>query len=230
MESTVPGGFICELVNGIVVVGVGGVAGCVVTSFEVANFVVGIGKSNGTTPGFGEEVVVDVVAKGAGTVVTILNRFDSVQSVVAGDGGFTTWICGFGLSVDEVIVVCGNIATGVLDRFNVAKSIVCGELNEDVVGVDYFGLTVESVVVVGGGVVVCVGAGADVSGLVVGGFGAMVGGIDCFDSASEFVVFIFGGTRICPGKVFGGFGGVAKLVVCCLGDDSFGIGNFGTPI
>jgi hypothetical protein len=159
-----------------------------------------------------------------------LNRFDSVQSVVAGDGCFATGICGFGLSVDEVIVVCGSIATGVFDGFNVAKSVITGELNEDVVGVDYLGLTVESIVVVGGGVIICVGAGANVSGLVVGGFGAMVGGIDCFDSASEFVVFIFGGTGIRSGKVFGGFGGVAKLVVCCLGDDSFGIGDFGTTI
>jgi hypothetical protein len=184
MESTVPGDFVGELVNGIVVVGVGVVTGCVVTSFEVANFVVGIGKSSGTTPAFGEEVVVDVVAKGAVAVVTIFDGFDSVQSVVAGDGGFTTWICGFGLSIDKVVVVCGSIATGVLDRFNVAKSIVCGELNEDVVGVDYFGLTVKCVVVVGGGVVISVGAGADVSGLVVCGFSAMVGGIDCFDSAS----------------------------------------------
>jgi hypothetical protein len=230
MESTVPGGFVGELINGIVVVGVGGVTRCVVTSFKVANFVVGIGKSNGTTPAFGEEVVVDVISEGAGKVVTIFNRFDSVQSVVAGDGCFSARICGFGLSVDEVVVVCGSIATGVFDGFNVAKSIVFGELNEDVVGVNYLGLTVESVVVVGGGVVVCVGAGTDVSGLVVGGFGAMVGGIDCLDSASEFVVFGFGGTGICPGKVFGGFGGVTKLVVCCLGDDSFGIGNFGTTI
>lgn len=57
-------------------------------------------------------------------------------------------------------------------------------MNEDVVGVNYFGLTVESVVVVAGSVVVCVGAGADVSGLVVGGFGAMVSGINCLGSAS----------------------------------------------
>jgi hypothetical protein len=53
------------------------------------------------------------------------------------------------LSVDLVVVVCGNIATGVFDGFNVAKSVVVGELNEDVVGVDDFGTTVECVVAVG---------------------------------------------------------------------------------
>lgn len=78
MESGVACGFICELINGIVVVGVGGVAGCVVTSFKVANFVVGIGKLGTVIPGFAGEVVVDVVAKGAIAVVTIFYGCDSV--------------------------------------------------------------------------------------------------------------------------------------------------------
>jgi hypothetical protein len=50
----------------------------------------------------------------------------------------------------------------------------------------FIGESINGIVVVGGGVVVCVGAGANVSGLVVGGFG-----------------------------------GVAELVVCCLGNDVF---------
>jgi hypothetical protein len=76
MEFGVASGGVGELVNGIVDIGVGGVAGSVVTGFEVAGVVVGISLLDGTAPGFGEEVVVDVVGEAADTIVANLICFE----------------------------------------------------------------------------------------------------------------------------------------------------------
>jgi hypothetical protein len=157
MEFGVACGGVGELVNGIVGIGVGGVAGGVVTGFEVAGVVVGIGLLDGTAPGFGEEVVVDVVGEAAGTIVAILNRCNPAQSVVGGDECFAVGVDGFGLTVDVVVFVASFVTVGVGNRFDVAKSVVGGSLGGDVIGVDDLGLTVEVVVFVGGFVVVGVG-------------------------------------------------------------------------
>jgi uncharacterized membrane protein len=56
MESGVAGGASCgtvyELIDCVVVIGVGGVASTIFTSEQVANFVVGIGKLGTVVPGF----------------------------------------------------------------------------------------------------------------------------------------------------------------------------------
>jgi hypothetical protein len=142
MEFGIASGGVGELVNGIVGIGVGGVGGGVVTGFEVAGVVVGISLLDGTAPGFGEEVVIDVVGEAAGTVVAVLNRFNPAQSVVGGDGGFAVGVDGFGLTVDVVVFVASFVTVAVGNRCDVAKSVVGGDLGGDVIGVDYLGLTV----------------------------------------------------------------------------------------
>jgi hypothetical protein len=71
MEFSIPSNLIGELVNIIVVININSVAGSIKTRSEVTNFIVGVGNLCGTIPAFGEEVVVDIVSKGAGMIVTI---------------------------------------------------------------------------------------------------------------------------------------------------------------
>jgi hypothetical protein len=59
------------LVNLIVGVSIGGVAIAIFTSEQIADFIVGIGKLNAVTPGFSSEIVIDIVGKSFGTIVTI---------------------------------------------------------------------------------------------------------------------------------------------------------------
>jgi hypothetical protein len=136
-------GTVCELINCVVVITIGGITSWVVISFEVANFVVGICELGTVIPGFTFEVVVDVIAKGAGTVVTIFNRFDSAQSVVLVGGNFTALIFGFDLTIDLVVFISGSISPRIFNEFDISKSIVLGILSEDVVGIDGFDATVE---------------------------------------------------------------------------------------
>jgi hypothetical protein len=43
------------------------------SGFEIANFVVGIGKLSGIIPLFGKEIVINIVGKGSGKIVAIFN-------------------------------------------------------------------------------------------------------------------------------------------------------------
>ena len=60
-----------ELINIIVSISIGGVAGTIFTSEQIADFIVGIGELNAVAPSFGQEIVVDVVGKGFGMIVAV---------------------------------------------------------------------------------------------------------------------------------------------------------------